>query len=133
MHGFMSQLECGMTGSVQRAYFFGCASHSTCCPVHTACRLQVINFDMPNNAEDYVHRIGRTGRAGAKGISYSFFTAANGRMARDIIKIMREASQVVPPALEQLSATSAGSGPSKCAGGGWDTCTHGITGAYRRH
>jgi ATP-dependent RNA helicase DDX5/DBP2 len=75
--------------------------------------LQVINYDMPNNAEDYVHRIGRTGRAGAKGISYSFFTAANGRMARDIIKVMREANQVVPPQLEQLAATSAGSAPSK--------------------
>ena len=33
----------------------------------------VINFDMPNNAEDYVHRIGRTGRAGARGVAYSFF------------------------------------------------------------
>lgn len=75
--------------------------------------LQVINYDMPNNAEDYVHRIGRTGRAGAKGISYSFFTASNGRMARDIIKVMREANQVVPPQLEQLAATSAGSAPSK--------------------
>lgn len=32
----------------------------------------VINFDLPNNAEDYVHRIGRTGRAGAKGIALSF-------------------------------------------------------------
>lgn len=75
--------------------------------------LQVINFDMPNNAEDYVHRIGRTGRAGAKGTSHSFFTAANGRLARDIIKVMREANQVVPPQLEQLAATSAGSAPSK--------------------
>jgi ATP-dependent RNA helicase DDX5/DBP2 len=72
----------------------------------------VVNYDMPNNAEDYVHRIGRTGRAGAKGTSYSFFTAANGRMARDIIKVLREANQVVPPQLEQLSATSSGSGPS---------------------
>lgn len=32
----------------------------------------VINFDLPKNAEDYVHRIGRTGRAGAKGIAISF-------------------------------------------------------------
>lgn len=76
--------------------------------------LQVVNYDMPNNAEDYVHRIGRTGRAGAKGTSYSFFTAANGRMARDIIKVLREANQVVPPQLEALSATSSGSGPSEC-------------------
>jgi len=32
----------------------------------------VINFDLPEDAEDYVHRIGRTGRAGAQGISISF-------------------------------------------------------------
>ena len=32
----------------------------------------VINFDLPEDAEDYVHRIGRTGRAGASGISISF-------------------------------------------------------------
>lgn len=34
----------------------------------------VINFDFPNGVEDYVHRIGRTGRAGASGESYTFFT-----------------------------------------------------------
>jgi ATP-dependent RNA helicase DDX5/DBP2 len=34
----------------------------------------VINYDFPNNIEDYIHRIGRTGRAGAKGKSYTFFT-----------------------------------------------------------
>lgn len=34
----------------------------------------VINFDFPNGVEDYVHRIGRTGRAGATGESYTFFT-----------------------------------------------------------
>ena len=34
----------------------------------------VINFDLPRVAEDYVHRIGRTGRAGASGIAYSFYT-----------------------------------------------------------
>jgi ATP-dependent RNA helicase DDX5/DBP2 len=91
--------------------------------------LQVVNYDMPNNAEDYVHRIGRTGRAGAKGISYSFFTAANGRMARDIIKVLREANQVVPPQLEQLSATSSGAGPSECLGAWLCRLTHVRVGA----
>ena len=33
---------------------------------------QVVNFDMPNNMEDYIHRIGRTGRAGAKGAAHTF-------------------------------------------------------------
>lgn len=101
------------------------------CPTLSTTTLQVINFDMPNNAEDYVHRIGRTGRAGAKGISYSFFTAANGRMARDIIKVMREANQVVSPQLEALAATSSGSGPSECVlvwrgfGVGWGCFSRG--------
>ena len=40
----------------------------------------VVNFDMPSNAEDYVHRIGRCGRAGATGTSMSFFTRKNARM-----------------------------------------------------
>ncbi|GBG00184.1 ATP-dependent RNA helicase [Raphidocelis subcapitata] len=72
----------------------------------------VVNFDMPNNAEDYVHRIGRTGRAGAVGDAYSFFTAANGRLARDIIKIMVEANQAVPPELQAVASTAVGGPPS---------------------
>lgn len=40
----------------------------------------VVNFDLPSQLEDYVHRIGRTGRAGATGISYSFFTRKNGSL-----------------------------------------------------
>eukprot|EP00877_Chromochloris_zofingiensis_P002078 jgi/Chrzof1/11871/Cz06g13020.t1 len=65
---------------------------------------------MPNNAEDYVHRIGRTGRAGATGTSYSFFTMANARLAKDIVKVMAEANQPVPPELAQMAATSVGGG-----------------------
>jgi len=34
----------------------------------------VVNYDFPNGVEDYVHRIGRTGRAGATGEAYTFFT-----------------------------------------------------------
>lgn len=35
----------------------------------------VLNYDYPNNSEDYVHRIGRTGRAGANGTAITLFTA----------------------------------------------------------
>ncbi len=35
----------------------------------------VVNYDLPKTAEDYVHRIGRTARAGARGVAVSFFTA----------------------------------------------------------
>ena len=68
----------------------------------------VLNFDMPTAAEDYVHRIGRTGRAGATGVAYSFFTAANARLAAQIISVLEEASQVVPPQLVQFAAVSSG-------------------------
>lgn len=55
----------------------------------------VINYDMPKNIEDYVHRIGRTGRAGRDGVSISFFTPDDGRLARDLIKILQEAGQPI--------------------------------------
>lgn len=67
----------------------------------------VINYDFPSSLEDYIHRIGRTGRAGAKGTAYTFFTQSNAKFARALIKILREAAQVVPPALSAM-AQSAG-------------------------
>eukprot|EP00201_Polytomella_parva_P017239 CAMPEP_0175061766 /NCGR_PEP_ID=MMETSP0052_2-20121109/13773_1 /TAXON_ID=51329 ORGANISM="Polytomella parva, Strain SAG 63-3" /NCGR_SAMPLE_ID=MMETSP0052_2 /ASSEMBLY_ACC=CAM_ASM_000194 /LENGTH=327 /DNA_ID=CAMNT_0016327669 /DNA_START=1264 /DNA_END=2244 /DNA_ORIENTATION=- len=66
----------------------------------------VINFDFPQASEDYVHRIGRTGRAGATGDAYTFLTAEDGKHASELIRFMREANQVVPPQLEQLSMSS---------------------------
>ena len=44
----------------------------------------VINFDLPTNTEDYVHRIGRTGRAGAKGTALSFAAMRDGHMLSKI-------------------------------------------------
>jgi superfamily II DNA/RNA helicase len=46
----------------------------------------VINFDLPENAEDYVHRIGRTGRAGATGIALSFAAPKDAGLIREIEK-----------------------------------------------
>ncbi|KXZ44396.1 hypothetical protein GPECTOR_68g367 [Gonium pectorale] len=63
----------------------------------------VINFDFPTGTEDYIHRIGRTGRAGATGDAYTFMTPEDAKHARDLITVMREAQQVVPPQLEQLA------------------------------
>jgi len=48
----------------------------------------VINYDLPYNAEDYVHRIGRTGRAGASGEAISFFTPDEERLLTDIEKLI---------------------------------------------
>ena len=47
----------------------------------------VINFDMPNVAEQYVHRIGRTARAGASGISYSLVAPDERQFLRDVVKL----------------------------------------------
>jgi len=66
----------------------------------------VVNFDMPGNMEDYVHRIGRCGRAGAKGLSVSFFSSKNAKMARELIKILHESQNMVPPELMQAAATA---------------------------
>jgi hypothetical protein len=63
----------------------------------------VVNFDFPSNVEDYVHRIGRTGRAGAKGTAYTFFTRKDGNKASALIKVMEQAGQTVPPALMGMS------------------------------
>merc|ERR1711920_769806 len=62
----------------------------------------VINYDFPKQIEDYVHRVGRTGRAGATGSSYPFFESKNVRMAKELINVLKEASQPVPEELERL-------------------------------
>lgn len=68
----------------------------------------VINFDFPSCCEDYVHRIGRTGRAGAKGTAYSFFTSENARQGKDLIKILEQSNQNVPEALRTMSYNARG-------------------------
>lgn len=68
----------------------------------------VINFDYPHCSEDYVHRIGRTGRADNSGTAYTFFTPANGKQASDLIKVLKEAKQVVSPKLMSLEESSRG-------------------------
>ena len=49
----------------------------------------VFNFDIPFNAEDYVHRIGRTGRAGAAGLALSFVSKSDARLVADIEKLLK--------------------------------------------
>ncbi|KAF8170117.1 P-loop containing nucleoside triphosphate hydrolase protein [Pholiota molesta] len=78
----------------------------------------VINYDFPNNCEDYIHRIGRTGRAGMKGISYTYFTTDNSKCARELVSILREAKAVVPPQLEEMASYGGGGGRGRYGGGG---------------
>jgi len=55
----------------------------------------VINFEMSNIAEMYVHRIGRTGRAGAKGTSYSFCDAEEKAYLKDVEKLISKKITVI--------------------------------------
>jgi ATP-dependent RNA helicase RhlE len=55
----------------------------------------VINYDLPNEPETYVHRIGRTGRAGASGIAYSFCSVDERAYLRDIERLIKQRVTVV--------------------------------------
>jgi len=78
----------------------------------------VINYDFPAQVEDYIHRIGRTGRAGQKGTAYSFFTPTDGRKAKDLIAVLKTANQDVPPDLYKFSSYGGGGGGGRSGGGG---------------
>lgn len=70
----------------------------------------VVNFDYPNCSEDYVHRIGRTGRAGHYGTAYTLFTPKNAPKARDLIAVLNEAKQAINPKLLQMESSCASFG-----------------------
>jgi superfamily II DNA/RNA helicase len=60
----------------------------------------VFNFDVPFNAEDYVHRIGRTGRAGASGLAVTLVTRSDARLVADIEKLIKKTIELEPFELE---------------------------------
>jgi ATP-dependent RNA helicase RhlE len=60
----------------------------------------VFNFDVPFNAEDYVHRIGRTGRAGASGLAFTLVTRNDARLIGDIEKLIKKKIDLDPLELE---------------------------------
>uniref|UniRef100_A0A1B6FKZ8 RNA helicase n=1 Tax=Cuerna arida TaxID=1464854 RepID=A0A1B6FKZ8_9HEMI len=62
----------------------------------------VINFDLPSDVEEYVHRIGRTGRMGNLGTATSFFNAKNKNLVRDLLELLVETKQEVPAWLEDM-------------------------------
>lgn len=81
----------------------------------------VVNFDLPKDIDDYVHRIGRTGRAGKSGLATAFFSDKNMPLAKSLVELMVEAKQEVPPWLTQYaesSSTYGSSGRGRRYGGG---------------
>lgn len=79
----------------------------------------VINYDFPTGGvEDYVHRIGRTGRAGEKGVSYTFMGYDDGKHGRELVKLLQECGQSPPSELLSMAQTRySGSKRSRYGGG----------------
>ena len=62
----------------------------------------VVNYDCPNHYEDYVHRVGRTGRAGNQGYSYTFITPEQDWYSGEIIKALELSESLVKQDLRDL-------------------------------
>ena len=78
----------------------------------------VINFDLPSDVEEYVHRIGRTGRMGNLGLATSFFNEKNRNLTKDLVELISEANQEVPGWLESMAMESRSFGGARRTGGG---------------
>lgn len=63
----------------------------------------VVNYDCPNHHEDYVHRVGRTGRAGAKGTAVTFISPDEEQYAPDLVKALKESNANIPTDLATLA------------------------------
>ncbi|EDO27708.1 predicted protein, partial [Nematostella vectensis] len=84
----------------------------------------VINFDLPSDIDEYVHRIGRTGRIGNKGKATTFFLRGrDDKVARGLVKVLSEANQEVPEWLEEIAEGAIGTdyGPAGGRFGSRDT------------
>jgi len=99
----------------------------------------VILYDLPTDVAEYTHRIGRTGRAGNTGTSTAFFNRNNLGIARDLIDLLKEASQVIPQWLVDISSErsfgggygrSSGRGRGGARSGGRDVRAGGGGGGY---
>jgi len=79
----------------------------------------VINYDFPGQIEDYVHRIGRTGRANKKGTAYSMITDKHAKHAKALADLLRNSDAHIPPDLMNMRAPIGGKrGRSGGFGGG---------------
>merc|ERR1719391_56706 len=68
----------------------------------------VINYDAANSTEDYVHRIGRTGRAGAKGYAVTFIGRGDEGKARGLVDVMQRTGQEIPRELQDMARSGGG-------------------------
>ncbi|CAO3626347.1 unnamed protein product [Cunninghamella blakesleeana] len=63
--------------------------------------MHVVNYDMPNDMDEYIHRIGRTARVGKSGLATSFYNERSELLAPELTKLLKENKQVIPDFLEQ--------------------------------
>ena len=63
----------------------------------------VVNYDFPRHMEDYVHRVGRTGRAGSMGKSITFMAREDWKHAKELIEILKQGEQEVPEGLVDMA------------------------------
>jgi len=75
----------------------------------------VINVELPLVMEDYIHRIGRTGRAGEVGSAYTLFSPEDKQHARQLVRILQDSQQAVPKELEKISETAPVTKPRRTA------------------
>lgn len=87
----------------------------------------MVNYDFPTGIEDYVHRIGRTGRAGATGEAYTFFVDQDAKHASDLIKVLEGANQQVPTELRDMASRGGGMGRARRQ---WDSGSGGREGGH---
>ncbi|WVF72281.1 pre-mRNA-processing ATP-dependent RNA helicase PRP5 [Kwoniella sp. CBS 6097] len=82
----------------------------------------VVNYDCPNHMEDYVHRAGRTGRAGNKGTCITFVTPEQEKFSVDIVRALEASKAFVPDDLRKMSDNFLGkikTGKARAAGSGF--------------
>ena len=98
----------------------------------------VVNYELPNVPEDYVHRIGRTGRAGSSGEAVSLVAAGERSLLRDIERLLRqEIPQTIVPGFEPGSGPAPEAeprqhhnhAPRRSQGGGGQRSGHGRPGS----
>ncbi|KAG1305071.1 hypothetical protein G6F64_008683 [Rhizopus arrhizus] len=62
--------------------------------------MHVVNYDMPNDMDEYIHRIGRTARVGKTGLATSFYNERSEHLASDLTKLLKECQQEIPDFLQ---------------------------------
>ncbi len=95
----------------------------------------VVNYDFPGSLEEYVHRVGRTGRASGCGTAWSFFTRNFAKMAPSLVELLKSGRQTLDPNLVALAKAESGAAtrsaikrPLKGRGGGNGTLPGGDDG-----